>query len=150
MFSPMSRVVGNVGQSNYAAANMFTAIDIPEKKRLANISEKLEDELAFWSRVHQTPVEPLPLFPFSNINSREPLKAYDIETFDITLDEELASLIRQMSFNVGRKVVLLQTPYGSDIVLTQIFQALANGGTLIVVGQKSPGNPVHISQLLLR
>ncbi|KAI1808969.1 beta-ketoacyl synthase domain-containing protein [Daldinia bambusicola] len=76
------------------------AIDISEKKRLANTSEKLEVELAFWGQVHQTPVEPLPLFPFSNTNSREPLKAYDTETFDITLDEELSSLIRQRASDI--------------------------------------------------
>lgn len=56
--------------------------------------------------------------------------------------------VNTLLFSVGREIVLQQTSYGFDIVLDQIFQALANGGTLIVVGQKGRGDPVHISQLV--
>lgn len=46
-------------------------------------------------------------------------------------------------------VVLQQTSHGFDMALDQIFNALARGGTLIVVGQSGRGDPKHISNVML-
>ncbi|KAL2756326.1 hypothetical protein ACRALDRAFT_1033186 [Sodiomyces alcalophilus JCM 7366] len=48
-----------------------------------------------------------------------------------------------------RQVVLQQTSHGFDMALDQIFNALARGGTLIVVGQHGRGDPKHLSKLML-
>ncbi|KAI6764126.1 hypothetical protein HG530_007915 [Fusarium avenaceum] len=48
-----------------------------------------------------------------------------------------------------REVVLQQTSHGFDMALDQIFNALARGGTLIMVGQQGRGDPRHISKLML-
>lgn len=48
-----------------------------------------------------------------------------------------------------RQVVLQQTSHGFDMALDQVFNALARGGTLIVVGQNGRGDPKHISKLML-
>ncbi|ROT36433.1 beta-ketoacyl synthase domain-containing protein [Sodiomyces alkalinus F11] len=48
-----------------------------------------------------------------------------------------------------RQVVLQQTSHGFDMALDQIFNALARGGTLIVVGQQGRGDPKHLARLML-
>lgn len=48
-----------------------------------------------------------------------------------------------------REVVLQQTSHGFDMALDQIFNALARGGTLIMVGQQGRGDPRHVSKLML-
>ncbi|KAI1392616.1 hybrid PKS-NRPS PsoA [Hypoxylon trugodes] len=52
-------------------------------------------------------------------------------------------------FSVRKEVVLQQSSLGFDMALDQIFQALANGGTLIIVGKEGRGNPTHIAELML-
>ncbi|KAF5671222.1 beta-ketoacyl synthase domain-containing protein [Fusarium heterosporum] len=48
-----------------------------------------------------------------------------------------------------RQVVLHQTSHGFDMALDQIFNALARGGTLIVVGQNGRGDPRHLAKVML-
>ncbi|KAH9908264.1 beta-ketoacyl synthase domain-containing protein [Xylariomycetidae sp. FL2044] len=59
-------------------------------------------------------------------------------------------LVNKQLFDVQREVVLQQTSYGFDIVLDQIFQALANGGVLVVVSQEGRGDPQHIARLMAK
>ncbi|KAM0339122.1 hypothetical protein ACHAPU_011075 [Fusarium lateritium] len=47
-----------------------------------------------------------------------------------------------------RPVVLHQTSHGFDMALDQIFNALARGGTLIVVGQDGRGDPRHLAKVM--
>ncbi|KAI1822640.1 beta-ketoacyl synthase domain-containing protein [Xylaria intraflava] len=58
--------------------------------------------------------------------------------------------VNKQLFNVQREVVLQQTSYGFDIVFDQIFQALANGGVLVVVSQQGRGDPLHLAQLMVK
>ncbi|EFR01671.1 lovastatin nonaketide synthase [Nannizzia gypsea CBS 118893] len=46
-------------------------------------------------------------------------------------------------------VVLQQSPFSFDCSLDQIFSALANGGCLYVVPDRSRGDPIGISQIML-
>ncbi|KAF2966684.1 hypothetical protein GQX73_g6858 [Xylaria multiplex] len=52
------------------------------------------------------------------------------------------------TYGIGREVVLQQSSFGFDICLDQIFTAIANGGTLIVVGKEGRGDPTHIAHLI--
>jgi amino acid adenylation domain-containing protein len=46
-------------------------------------------------------------------------------------------------------VILHQTSPGFDFSLDQIFHALGNGGTLVIVGKEGRGDPAHIARLIL-
>ncbi|KAK7750074.1 putative Hybrid PKS-NRPS biosynthetic cluster [Diatrype stigma] len=76
------------------------AIDIAAKRISQLTTKNLENELRFWGDIHQTPVEPLPMFPFAKARSRRSLRTYDTETFDIELDMTLSSLIRQKAAQI--------------------------------------------------
>lgn len=52
--------------------------------------------------------------------------------------------------SLGKEVVLQQSSTGFDMSIAQIFNALANGGTLIIVPKSSRGDPLAISQLMVR
>lgn len=54
------------------------------------------------------------------------------------------------TFNLGREITLQQSPLGFDLVLDQIFLALANGGTIIMVGKCGRGDPTHIANLMVQ
>nr|QCQ29630.1 polyketide synthase-nonribosomal peptide synthase [Alternaria oxytropis] len=51
--------------------------------------------------------------------------------------------------SLQREVVLQQSSFGFDMSLTQVFCALANGGSLVIVPKKSRGDPVALSKLML-
>jgi amino acid adenylation domain-containing protein len=52
-------------------------------------------------------------------------------------------------YGVGREVVLQQSALGFDMSLEQIFSALANGGTVIIVSKEARGDPNQIAGLML-
>ncbi|KAJ0124367.1 hypothetical protein J7T55_005705 [Diaporthe amygdali] len=53
-------------------------------------------------------------------------------------------------FRINRDdVILHQTSPGFDFCLDQIFHALGNGGTLVVVSREGRGDPSHIAELML-
>ncbi|KAI0107448.1 hybrid PKS-NRPS PsoA [Nemania sp. FL0031] len=52
------------------------------------------------------------------------------------------------TYGIGREIVLQQSSFGFDICLDQIFTAIANGGTLIVVGREGRGDPRHIAHII--
>ncbi|KAF4636865.1 hypothetical protein G7Y89_g1216 [Cudoniella acicularis] len=54
----------------------------------------------------------------------------------------------QKTFNLGQEVVLQQSSMGFDASLFQIFNALANGGTLIMTSKRC--EPVELADLMLR
>ncbi|EEA23761.1 hybrid PKS-NRPS PsoA [Talaromyces marneffei ATCC 18224] len=54
------------------------------------------------------------------------------------------------TFNLGREITLQQSPLGFDLMLDQIFLALANGGTIVMVGKSGRGDPTHIANLMVR
>ena len=51
---------------------------------------------------------------------------------------------------LGQEIVLQQSSLGFDMSLAQIFIALANGGTLIMVPQSSRGDPMELSKMMLK
>ncbi|KAI3400061.1 hypothetical protein diail_4599 [Diaporthe ilicicola] len=54
-------------------------------------------------------------------------------------------------FGINRDdVILHQTSPGFDFCLDQIFHALGNGGTLVVVGREGRGDPSHIAETMLK
>ncbi|RKK66596.1 Nonribosomal peptide synthetase 14 [Fusarium oxysporum] len=55
---------------------------------------KLADKVSYWKAIHQVPLGAIPLLPFARTQSRKPLLDYDLDTFDITLETDLCSLIR--------------------------------------------------------
>ncbi|XDG06152.1 hypothetical protein ABKA04_005767 [Annulohypoxylon sp. FPYF3050] len=55
-----------------------------------------------------------------------------------------------VSLGIGREITLQQSPLGFDLMLDQIFLALSNGGTVIIVGKEGRGNPLHIAELMMR
>lgn len=71
------------------------SIDTSRKKQLACTETALRNVLTFWREMHQTPLEPLPLFSFSRSKSRRLLRRYDSQTFDVELAPDLARLIKQ-------------------------------------------------------
>lgn len=54
------------------------------------------------------------------------------------------------TFKLGREITLQQSPLGFDLMLDQIFLALVNGGTIIIVGKSGRGDPTHIATLMVR
>lgn len=55
-----------------------------------------------------------------------------------------------MFLRLGRETTLQQSPLGFDLMLDQIFLALCNGGTVVIVGKEGRGDPVHIANLMVR
>ncbi|KAI1777001.1 hybrid PKS-NRPS PsoA [Hypoxylon cercidicola] len=55
-----------------------------------------------------------------------------------------------MFLRLGRETTLQQSPLGFDLMLDQIFLALCNGGTVVVVGKEGRGDPVHIANTMVR
>ncbi|KAK5996197.1 Hybrid PKS-NRPS synthetase lepA [Cladobotryum mycophilum] len=51
---------------------------------------------------------------------------------------------------LGQIKVLQQTSTGFDMAIAQVFNAFANGGTLVVAPSKSRGDPAMISQIILK
>ncbi|KAM5429353.1 putative Hybrid PKS-NRPS biosynthetic cluster [Microsporum canis] len=51
--------------------------------------------------------------------------------------------------SLQRETVLQQSSFGFDMSLTQIFVALANGGTVVIAPKASRGDPIALSQLML-
>ncbi|KAJ2993411.1 hypothetical protein NUW58_g1849 [Xylaria curta] len=51
---------------------------------------------------------------------------------------------------LGRETTLQQSPLGFDLMLDQIFLALCNGGTIVIVGKEGRGDPVHIAELMVK
>ncbi|KAI1383554.1 hybrid PKS-NRPS PsoA [Hypoxylon trugodes] len=54
------------------------------------------------------------------------------------------------TLNLGREVTLQQSPLGFDLMLDQIFLALCNGGTVIIVGKTGRGDPTRMAELMVQ
>ncbi|KAF2686198.1 hybrid PKS-NRPS [Lentithecium fluviatile CBS 122367] len=52
--------------------------------------------------------------------------------------------------SLRKEVVLQQSSLGFDMSIAQMFNALANGGTIVMVPQSARGDPVEISRLMLK
>lgn len=55
-----------------------------------------------------------------------------------------------VTLRLGRETTLQQSPLGFDLMLDQIFLALCNGGTIVIVGKSGRGNPAHMANLMVR
>ncbi|KAI8628964.1 hybrid PKS-NRPS PsoA [Xylariaceae sp. FL1651] len=77
--------------------NVQQAIEMSEKQLEAYQPEKLNNELAFWRELHKDPQEPLPLFPFAKVKTRQVLKVYDNETFVVKLDSSVSQGVRDLA-----------------------------------------------------
>ena len=51
---------------------------------------------------------------------------------------------------LGRETTLQQSPLGFDLMIDQIFLALCNGGTIVMVGKAGRGDPTYIADLMVR
>ncbi|KAI1328158.1 hybrid PKS-NRPS PsoA [Xylariaceae sp. FL0255] len=49
-----------------------------------------------------------------------------------------------------RETTLQQSPLGFDLMLDQIFLALCNGGTIIMVGKAGRGDPIYLAELMVQ
>ncbi|KAI3334672.1 hybrid PKS-NRPS PsoA [Ustulina deusta] len=54
------------------------------------------------------------------------------------------------TLRLGRETTLQQSPLGFDLMLDQIFLALCNGGTVVMVGKTGRGDPTHMADLMVR
>ncbi|KAI1635697.1 hybrid PKS-NRPS PsoA [Biscogniauxia mediterranea] len=54
------------------------------------------------------------------------------------------------TLHLGREITLQQSPLGFDLMLDQIFLALCNGGTVVMVGKTGRGDPTHMAELIVR
>ncbi|KAI1419258.1 hybrid PKS-NRPS PsoA [Xylaria sp. FL1777] len=54
------------------------------------------------------------------------------------------------TLQLGRETTLQQSPLGFDLMLDQIFLALCNGGTIVMVGKTGRGDPTHMAELMVR
>ncbi|KAI0010863.1 hybrid PKS-NRPS PsoA [Xylariaceae sp. FL0662B] len=77
------------------------SIDLSESRRSLYRPENLQYELRFWSQLHQNPSRTLPLFPFSKTKTREILKAYDTQTFEMRLDPALSAIVKKRATKLG-------------------------------------------------
>ncbi|RDW76198.1 hypothetical protein BP5796_07019 [Coleophoma crateriformis] len=54
----------------------------------------------------------------------------------------------QQTFNIGQEVVLQQSSLGFDMSLEQIFSALCNGGSVIIVPMEKRGDPAELALIM--
>ncbi|KAK6066342.1 beta-ketoacyl synthase domain-containing protein [Seiridium cupressi] len=54
------------------------------------------------------------------------------------------------TLSLGRETTLQQSPLGFDLMIDQIFLALCNGGTIVMVGKAGRGDPTHIAELMVK
>lgn len=71
------------------------SIDIVTKRLAECAPDKMTDRLSYWKKIHESPLEPIPLLKFAKTRSRKPLYDYDLQTFDVKLDADTCSLIRK-------------------------------------------------------
>lgn len=63
--------------------------------------EGSQRDLAFWRKMHDKPHNPLPLFSFSKVKTRQVLKRYETETVEMELETGLATRIKQSAAALG-------------------------------------------------
>ncbi|KUJ10079.1 hybrid PKS-NRPS PsoA [Mollisia scopiformis] len=54
------------------------------------------------------------------------------------------------TLRLGRETTLQQSPLGFDLMLDQIFLALCNGGTIVMVGKGARGDPTQMANLMVK
>ena len=54
------------------------------------------------------------------------------------------------ALGLGRETILQQSPLRFDLMLDQIFLALCNGGTIVMVGKTERGDPTQMAELMIR
>ncbi|KAK3987151.1 Fusarin C synthetase [Cladorrhinum sp. PSN332] len=54
------------------------------------------------------------------------------------------------TLKLGRETTLQQSPLGFDLMLDQIFLALCNGGTVVMVGKSKRGDPARVAELMVK
>ncbi|KAI0407529.1 hypothetical protein F4802DRAFT_27100 [Xylaria palmicola] len=75
-------------------------IDMSEKQQTANLRDE-GSSLSFWTTMHQEAHNPLPLFPFAKVKSRQVLKRYETQTFEMLLDRDLSKRIKHAAIALG-------------------------------------------------
>ncbi|KAI1364001.1 hypothetical protein F5Y08DRAFT_222928 [Xylaria arbuscula] len=76
------------------------SIDMAETQKTANLRDE-DSRLSFWTTMHQAAHDPLPLFPFAKVKSRQVLKRYDTQTFEMLLDRDLSKRIHHTAIALG-------------------------------------------------
>ncbi|KFY01771.1 hypothetical protein O988_02546 [Pseudogymnoascus sp. VKM F-3808] len=56
---------------------------------------------------------------------------------------------KSQELSLGQEVVLQQSSFGFDMSIAQVFNALAHGGTLVIVPSRIRGDPMEIAKLML-
>lgn len=96
--------------------------------------------------------------PQSSIRSREPaMILYTSGSTSVPKGVVLThgGLVNQIygttaTLGLGRETTLQQSPLGFDLMLDQIFLALCNGGTMVMVGKSKRGDPTQVAELMAR
>lgn len=71
-------------------------------KRLASMTpEILSEDLAFWEQTYKKPPEPLPLFAFANVKTRQALKKHVNHSVGTELGPETTALVRKAARKLG-------------------------------------------------
>ncbi|KAI9661732.1 MAG: putative Hybrid PKS-NRPS biosynthetic cluster [Bathelium mastoideum] len=71
--------------------------DFSKSQRLSLEKGTMKNELEFWKGVFPDPPPVLPLLPMARVNSRVPMKTFDINQIEYTLDPALSDKVKQMS-----------------------------------------------------
>lgn len=77
------------------------SIDMTTKRLSSMTPEILKEDLAFWEETYQNPPEPLPLFAFANVKTRQTLKKHVNNSFVTELGPETTALVRKAARKLG-------------------------------------------------
>jgi amino acid adenylation domain-containing protein len=78
------------------------SIDMSAKERdQRGAAANVQQELAFWRKMHQDAHEPLPLFAFAKVRNRRVLKVYETQTLSTELTPDLAKRVKQTAASLG-------------------------------------------------
>ena len=81
------------GQALPPVQRQFTDFAVQERGNLEN--GQMAKELAFWKKVHQNTLDPLPLFPLEGVQPRKTLDRYSHDEAKVTLDSATTAKIRR-------------------------------------------------------
>lgn len=77
------------------------SIDMTTKRLSSMTPEILKEDLAFWEQTYQKPPEPLPLFAFANVKTRQALKKHVNDSVATELGPETTALVRKAARGLG-------------------------------------------------
>lgn len=80
--------------------NPTQAIDFSMMQRRAYATNKMQNEIQYWKKTFASQPDTLPLFPFSRVKSRQLLREYDTETFEVRMNADWTKRIKGTSRSI--------------------------------------------------